>query len=79
MSLLILFSYVLFIQVASSNVRTQQPKNNTSVINIDTLRLPSTISQQQNLQMLQPENYNLKNQHAEVDNHQNIAKPLTGY
>ncbi|KAL7074768.1 hypothetical protein ACQ4LE_005957 [Meloidogyne hapla] len=67
---------VATIKVASSNVRTQQLQNNTSVINIDTLRMPSTTSQQ-SLQKQLVENDHHKNQYSEVHNHQKIVKSPT--
>uniref|UniRef100_A0A915NZD0 non-specific serine/threonine protein kinase n=1 Tax=Meloidogyne floridensis TaxID=298350 RepID=A0A915NZD0_9BILA len=68
---------VATIKVASSNVRTQHLQNNTSVINIDTLRMPSTTSQQ-NIQKQFVENHHQTNQHSEVHNNQNIAKAPAG-
>lgn len=61
--------------VATSNVRTQQLQNNTSVINIDTMRLPSTTSQIQR----QNSEKNQMSQHIEIQkDHQNIIKTPTG-
>ncbi|CAK5036490.1 unnamed protein product [Meloidogyne enterolobii] len=68
---------VATIKVASSNVRTQHLQNNTSVINIDTLRMPSTTSQQ-NIQKQFVENHHQTNQHSEVHNNQNIVKAPAG-
>uniref|UniRef100_A0A914LTP0 non-specific serine/threonine protein kinase n=2 Tax=Meloidogyne incognita group TaxID=654580 RepID=A0A914LTP0_MELIC len=68
---------VATIKVASSNVRTQHLQNNTSVINIDTLRMPSTTSQQ-NIQKQFVDNHHQTNQHSEVHNNQNIIKAPAG-